>query len=171
MYLIYYIYHKDCLLYIGSTKDFNGRKRHHKSYCYNKNDIQHYNLILYQYIRNNNIIWEDLIWKTEETNIINISEAHKLERVKIEELKPIYNVVIPTRSQEERYELNKEHILEKGKKWNEENKERVKENKKKWNEENKEKNREYKKKYREKNREEINKRERERRQNKKIENI
>ncbi len=38
--------------YIGSTKDFKGRKHVHKNNCNNEN-LQNYNLRLYKFIRNN----------------------------------------------------------------------------------------------------------------------
>lgn len=43
--------------YVGSTKDIIQRKKFHKYRCYNQNDINHYNLKVYKYIRNNCDNW------------------------------------------------------------------------------------------------------------------
>ena len=90
--IIYKIYHKDNenLFYIGSTIDFDRRKREHKSQCNNGNAVGH-NIKLYQIIRENGS-WEcfqfDII---EELSCETIEELHKKEEEYITTLKPVMN--------------------------------------------------------------------------------
>jgi predicted GIY-YIG superfamily endonuclease len=58
-YTFYKISHIDYpeLLYIGSTKDFRKRKNRHKYDCYHENETN-YNIELYQYIRDHNILFD-----------------------------------------------------------------------------------------------------------------
>ena len=76
------------------------------------------------------------------------------ERYWIEKTECI-NKYIPTRTQKEYYQENKEKIKELKKKYREENKEKIKESKKEYNKINKERIKEYNKKYREENKEKI----------------
>ncbi len=60
----YKIFHNDYqnLVYIGSTKNFNRRKIGHKTDCWNEKSIN-FNKKLYQFIRENNIDFNDLQWE------------------------------------------------------------------------------------------------------------
>jgi hypothetical protein len=78
------------------------------------------------------------------------------ERYWLEALGATLNRQVPTRTQQEYLEENKEKEKERKKKWCEENKEKDKERKKKWHEENKEKEKERNKKWREENKEKRN---------------
>lgn len=142
MYTIYYIYYNEILIYVGSTIDLNKRKGYHKSRCYNKNSKE-YNKKLYEYIRANDIIFENLVWKTEETNITDTTEARKYEGSKILELNPLCNCVIAGRGQKESNkqwrENNREKNLERHKQWREYNQEQILEYQRQWYEKNKEK--------------------------------
>ena len=42
---------KDC--YVGHTTNFKNRKHDHRQKCYQENDQIHYNIYLYQFIREN----------------------------------------------------------------------------------------------------------------------
>jgi len=59
-------------VYVGSTEDLNKRIEKHKSDCNNKNNKEHYNLKVYQFIRehrgfdNWKFIWLEL-FKTDDT--------------------------------------------------------------------------------------------------------
>ena len=100
IYVIYFIYHDSLLLYVGSTKDFKERKRTHKYNCYSEKRTS-CNCKIYQYIRDNNINFDDLEWKVEETEIIDKTEAFKLEGSKIIEMKPLCNQLIAGRTKKE----------------------------------------------------------------------
>jgi predicted GIY-YIG superfamily endonuclease len=167
MYVIYYISYQNELLYVGSTEHIAQRKRDHKSACFNKNDTR-YNKKLYKYIRSQGIEWSSLQWSFEECLLETKKEAFEYETKKQIELNPLCNNILAKQSQKQRYEKNKEHIIEKNKEWAQNNREKVREIKKRYVENNPEKNRESKQKYKEKNREELNRRERERRAWKKI---
>ena len=69
----YRITHRDFpeLNYIGSTKDSQTRKYNHRSCCFNEISNR-YNLKIYQFIRNNNINFDELQFeKISEINFKN----------------------------------------------------------------------------------------------------
>jgi hypothetical protein len=109
-------------IYIGSTTDMRKRKCCHKTDC-NNEISKNYNFNVYQFIRNN-CGWDnwDMI-EVEKYNAIDGYDARKRERHWIEELKATLNMIIPTRTQKEYHEQNKEKILEYQKEYNEQNKE------------------------------------------------
>ena len=131
-------------IYIGSTTNMRNRKNKHKSNCNNPNSKE-YNYKVYQTIREfggwDN--WDMIL--VEYVNTTSKKELEKEERVVIELLKPTLNYNLPTRTQKEYYEDNKEKILEYNKKYSEENKKKISEYNKKYSEENKEKIKEQKK--------------------------
>ncbi len=101
-------------IYVGSTTDIRKRKWRHKSSCNNEN-TKIYNNNVYQFIRNNGG-WSnwDMI-EIEKYNAIDGYDATKRERYYIEELKATLNSYIPSRTQKEWCEDNKEYIYEKRK--------------------------------------------------------
>ncbi len=114
----------DC--YIGHTTDFKSRKRQHKYDC-NHETNKNYNKKAYQYIRDNGG-WDN--WSMimiEEYNCKSKLEAEKRERELIEELKATLNMVIPTRTQKEYKQNNREDILVSHKEYYIDNKEKIKE--------------------------------------------
>jgi hypothetical protein len=133
-------------IYIGHTTDMRKRKNVHKSTCNNEKD-KSYNSKVYTFIRDNGG-WDnwDMI-DVERFEAIDGNDAKKKERYYIEIFKATLNMVIPSRTNKEYYEDNKEHLDEKRKEWHKENKEHFEEKKKEWREENKEyllkKNKEY----------------------------
>ena len=144
----------DC--YIGHTTDFKSRKNSHKYKC-NKEGSKGYNSRLYQYIRDNGG-WDN--WSMiliEEYNCNNKLEALKRERELIEELKSTLNFEIPSRTNKEYREDNKDKILEKNKEYYEDNKDKIKERHKIYRENNKDKEKERHKIYSENNKEKIKK--------------
>lgn len=95
----------DC--YIGSTTDFTKRKYSHKTRCNNEND-SHYNIPLYQFIRQNQG-WNNFDMVLIETGSFeNSLEVHKHERALIEALGASINARVPSRSKKEQYINNKE---------------------------------------------------------------
>ena len=61
IYTFYLIYHKYYgNLYVGSTTNLQQRKYEHKSNCFNEKSKTKYDLKLYKFIRENNILWNDL---------------------------------------------------------------------------------------------------------------
>ena len=125
----------DC--YIGSTTCMRRRKNSHKTICNNEND-KGYNYKIYQFIRDNGG-WDN--WDMvliEKVNVNDGYELHKEERKWIEELNSTLNSSIPTRTDKEYYNDNKEKIDEKKKEWRESNKERVKNKQKEYQKKNKE---------------------------------
>ena len=143
----------DC--YVGSTTNFERRKYDHNRNCNNKNSKK-YHFKVYQFIRDNGG-WSN--WSMEiieEVNVNDGNELKKLERKYIESLNSSLNCVIPTRSDKEYYEKNKERINEYSKEYCLNNKEKIAEKKKKYYQNNKEKVIEKAKEYRENNREKRN---------------
>ena len=134
----------DC--YIGHTTDFSKRKSQHKRMTTNEND-RHYNIHLYQFIRENGG-WDnwDMI-NIETRNCKDSLEAKTVEREFTETLKATLNKVKPIETQEEKTVRKKQ--------WAEDNAERVKENNRKYYLEHKEEHNAYGKQYREDHREEI----------------
>lgn len=126
----------DC--YVGSTTNFIHRKRQHKKNCNTNNTFY-----VYQFIRDN-MGWDnwDMI-EIEKYNAIDKLDSHKRERYWIEYYKSSLNKNIPTRTDKEYYENNKEHY----KQYRKENKEQLAEKKKDYYEDNKEAIQNYKKQY------------------------
>lgn len=141
-------------VYVGHTTCMRRRKCQHKSTCYNETS-RNYNFNVYQFIRDNGGFdnW-DMI-EIERYNAVDGYDATKRERYWIEELKATLNMVIPTRTQKEYRENNKEKLNEKHKKYYENNKEIFKEYKKEYYENNKEYVKEKAKEYRENNKDKI----------------
>jgi len=126
---------KDC--YVGSTTDFIRRRSQHKNNTVNNTNKSHY--FIYEFIRQNNG-WDN--WEmveVERFNAIDHNDSLKRERYWLEELKATLNKVIPTRTQEEYRENNKEKIYEQRKEYREDNKEKIREHKKEYYENNKDK--------------------------------
>lgn len=143
---------KEC--YVGSTKNFTRRKQTHKSTCNNEKN-KHYNLYVYQFIRENGG-WEnfDMI-RIEEVKYDDKRELHTRERYWLETLMASLNKKIPTRTQKEWYIDNKEEVLERVKDYRESKPEIIKERKKKYAEQNKEQIAEYQKYYANVNKEKL----------------
>ena len=155
-------------IYIGSTCNFSRRKAGHKSDCNNEN-IRNYNLKVYKFIRDNGGFENWNMIQIEAKSVANKLEKGSLEREWIEKLKPSLNSNIPTRTEKEYREDNKEKISENGKKYYENNKELIIEKTKEYREKNKEqiieKDKIRKKIYREANKEKVNEKAKEWRDN------
>lgn len=95
----------DC--YIGSTTNFNARKAQHKAVC-NDPSNKKYNTPLYQTIRAKGGFdgWDMVL--VENFPCKNKQELHARERHQIQEHQTNLNKLIPTRTQEERYEIYRE---------------------------------------------------------------
>jgi len=168
--LKHYLDYDDLNIYIGSTCNFKHRKNGHKTCCNNEKSTN-YNFFVYKYIRDNGG-WDDWVMTPiEKYSCDSKKELEIKERYYIDLLRPTLNKQIPTRTQKEHYEDNKEKINKNNKKYNNDNKEKLLEYKKnyyednkeklaeinkKWVEANKEKMAEYQKIYREANKEIIN---------------
>jgi len=127
--IIYKIKHNedydDTNIYVGSTSNFKQRKYKHKSNCNNEKDKK-YNIPIYQYIRANGG-WDEWVMIPIEPYPCNsIIELEIRERYYIDILRPTLNKQLPTRTQKEYYENNKEQIIERNKKYNKNNKEKIK---------------------------------------------
>jgi hypothetical protein len=131
---------KEC--YIGSTTNYKQRILNHKSSCNNKNS-EKYNYFVYQFIRYNGG------WENFEHNILetlccdNKLELLKKERYYIDLNEDNLNKQIPCKTKKEKYEDNKDKILEKNKKWYENNKNKILEKQKEYKLKNKDKIKEY----------------------------
>ena len=124
-------------IYIGSTCDVIKRRYQHKTSCNNEND-HNYNYPVYQYIRDNGGWNEWIIIKIHEYKCSSKSELEIEERRMIDILKPKLNKIIPTRSDKEWRESNKEKLAEYKKGWCEDNRMIILEKKKEYYEKNKE---------------------------------
>ena len=156
--IIYKIKHNedydDTNIYVGSTTNFKNRKNQHKTVCNNEKD-KHYNLFVYQFIRENGG-WDNWVMiPIEQFSCNDKKELLIRERHHVDLLRPTLNQVIPTRTVKEWYQDNKEKVLEKAKDYYESNKEKILEQKKEYHESNKEKIAEYNKQYNEDNKEKI----------------
>ena len=139
---IYKLVHKQDFnnenIYIGSTTNFIQRKKNHKKACNNENH-QSYNFKLYQYIRQNGG-WND--WTMIQIQPYSCNSKKELEteeRRFIETLKTKLNNNIPTRTNAEWRNDNRDEIKEKDKKKYNDNKIKISENAKKYYEDNKDK--------------------------------
>jgi hypothetical protein len=126
----------DC--YVGSTTNFKRRRGAHKCRCNNPNDKAH-NLMIYKFIREHGG-WEnwDMIM-VEEFPCDNKLQLHKREREVIEQLTPTLNSEIPSRTQKEYREDNKEKIKEFGKQYYQDNKQKILQQRKQYELDNKQK--------------------------------
>ena len=134
-------------VYVGSTTNFRIRKNSHKSACSNTSSKEH-NRYVYQFIRANGG-WD--AWSMVQVEAYNATTKRDLEtreRHWLETLGATLNKLVPTRTQQEWREENKEKKKETDKKWREENKDKEKERHKKWREENKDTEKERHKKWR-----------------------
>ena len=125
----------DC--YVGSTKNEKVRKHGHKVRCNNPNHPNH-NLNVYQFIRDNGG-WDN--WnmiRCEEFKFNERAELHTRERYWLETLGATLNKIIPTRTQKELYQDEREERLKKVKEYREANPEIIKQRKKIYAENNKE---------------------------------
>lgn len=140
--------------YYGHTTDKTKRKYGHKHTCHNTN-CRDYDIYLYRFIRENGGFdnWSMVI--VEEYPCENKNQAEARERYWIETQQATLNQVIPTRTQQEYYEENREEIREKKKKYYEENKEEILECHRQYREEHREKLKDYNKLYREEHKKEI----------------
>ena len=107
-------------VYVGSTTNFNRRRQSHKECCYKENRVG-YLLPVYCFIRANGD-WEnwDMV-EIEKYSCNDKRELHTRERYWIEQSCSTLNKVIPTRTEKEHYENNKQKIAEKQKKYNSQN--------------------------------------------------
>jgi hypothetical protein len=126
---------KDC--YVGHTTDFKRRKTAHKSTCNNQNSRNH-NIYLYKFIRDNGG-WDnfDMIL-IENRECANSLDARKIERGHVEVLNSNLNRVIPSRTNTEWREENKEQLSINNKEYREINQEEISKQRKEYREENKE---------------------------------
>lgn len=93
----------DC--YVGKTTDLRSRKTQHKNTCNNEND-RHYNIYIYQFIRNNGGWFNWDMVEIEKYEAIDSNDALKRERYWIEFYKASLNKVIPLRTPNEYYKDN-----------------------------------------------------------------
>lgn len=137
-------------IYVGSCNSMKDRKWRHKHSCKTETNPS-YNYPVYQYIRENGG-WNNFDFVIlEEIEYRKKHELHSRERYFIEILKASLNQVIPTRTDKEHYEANKEKINEQKKKWVKDNAEKNKQYHDQYYQDNKDKLSEQKKKYYEDN--------------------
>jgi molecular chaperone DnaK (HSP70) len=114
--------------YVGSTTNLIQRRSEHKKGYNAKTITSNSNMCVYQFIRENGGFQNWDVVMLEQLIDCNDKETlHKRERYYIESLKAELNKVIPTRTQKEYYDDNKQDILEKHKIHYENNRERLKE--------------------------------------------
>ena len=141
-------------IYVGSTTNFRLRKNQHKNCCNNEKS-KYYNFNVYQFIRENGG-WDNWVMIPIEQYPCNSKEEKLIrERHHIDILRPILNIVKPGRTPKERYNDDKEKILEKRKEYYEYNKEKIKEKSKEYYEANKNKKIEKSNEYYEDNKEKV----------------
>ena len=144
---IYKIEHNDdeSLVYVGHTTNFDKRKTQHKYSCKNENN-KHYNLKVYQMIRENGD-WDMFkMIEVEKYPCADRREAERRENEVIKELRASMNTYKSFRTKNEiteyhtNYrELHKEKLQERDKKYYEQNKPKKQEYNKEYYESNKQK--------------------------------
>ena len=134
--------HDNINIYVGSTTNFIKRKNHHKRDCYNENN-KNYNFKVYQHIRINGGFENWVMIQVEPFSCNSKKELETRERYWIESLKPTLNKVIPTRTNKEYKNDNREKILKQRKEYRLDNKEKFAEKGKEYYQDNKEKFAEY----------------------------
>lgn len=97
--------------YVGSCCNFSRRKSTHKTACTNEN-VKDYHYPVYQFIRLNGGWKNWSMIELEKYTCNSKRELEKREREVMQELKATLNKSVPTRSPNERYEDNKETILQ-----------------------------------------------------------
>ena len=89
-------------LYVGSTTNYNSRMSEHKTYCKNF-PIHVRNRKIYQHIRSlGGWKFVDMIMVEEYRECQNDLQKRKKEREYIDELKPLYNTIMPFTTKEEK---------------------------------------------------------------------
>lgn len=120
-------------IYIGSTTNFKVRKNNHKTCCNNDN-AKSYNLKVYQFIRDNGGWTEWTMIQLEAFPCETKKELQNRERYWIEQLKPVLNIEIPTKTlteyNKEYRDNNKEKLVENYNIYYDKNKEVILEKKK-----------------------------------------
>jgi hypothetical protein len=98
--------------YVGSTTNLINRRNHHRSSCNNEKS-NNYNQYVYQFIRDNGSFdnW-DVVLIEKVIDCKDKEHLHKRERFYIESLKAELNKKIPTRTDKEYYQDNKEYHKE-----------------------------------------------------------
>jgi len=134
---IYKLVHKDDLenenIYVGHTTNWIERKKKHKLNCNSPNG-SHYNIKVYQYIRQNGGFDEWIMVWLEDHPCEGKPQACARERYWCEHYKSKLNCQVPGRTRKEWKKDNKEHID----KYTEDNKEHIKEYHAGWYQKNKE---------------------------------
>ena len=164
--VIYHIRNKETkhIIYVGSTTNFQQRKRQHK-FCCNNEKNKHYNINCYVFIRENGG-WDFYeVIPIEFLKLENKTQLEIAEQAEIDKQDNLKNKNKAHRTEEDKknteykknwYEENKDRIAEEGKDYRETNKEEIKIRKKKYYETNKEEIKEQQKKYSEIHKEERN---------------
>ena len=139
-------------IYVGATTDMIRRKAKHKSVC-NCESNKSYNCKVYQLIRNNGGFNNWTMLQIENFPCNNKMESDVRERYWLELLGSNMNMKIPSRTQEEYQEVNKEVLKERQKQYYQVNNDNIK----KYQEHYREVNKERQQLYKEANKEQLNK--------------
>lgn len=124
-------------LYVGHTTNIIKRRCNHKDACCKEHNKE-YKQYKYQFIRENGG-WENFeLVLIEEFPCGNFDEATRRERYWVETLNATLNKYVPSRTQQEYTQTNKEHLKDYKHKYYLENKERLDDKHKKYYEDNKE---------------------------------
>ena len=124
-------------IYVGSTTNFSRRKAEHKYSC-NNEDAKAYNTLVYKFIRENGswVNWSMVLVREYETT--SKQKLKRKERKYIDKLGATLNKVVPSRTKKERYDNNRDEILQKNRELYKQNKQHESERKKLFYEKNKE---------------------------------
>jgi len=166
---IYKIEHieNDNLVYVGHTTNFNKRKAHHKSNCYNEKS-RHYTLKVYQMIRENGGFEMFKMIEVEKYPCNDKREAMRREDEVMKEFKANMNAIRSHTTAEEKkvnnieYKMNNRvKLIEKQREYIKKNKDIIKVKKKKYRDKNIENIKMKEKEYREINKDIIKEKKRE----------
>jgi hypothetical protein len=132
--------------YVGTTENMRVRKNQHKSSC-NKVDGKHYNLHVYQFIREHGGFenWQMILVETVEFE--TRPQLRARERHWMEQLGATLNKLVPNRTSREYRQENADHIKQYNKQYRQENADHIKQYNKQYRQENadhiKQKNKQY----------------------------
>tara|TARA_R110001632_G_scaffold201830_1_gene324785 strand:+ start:789 stop:1502 length:714 start_codon:yes stop_codon:yes gene_type:complete len=134
--IIYKIQHRDNdeLLYVGSTTDFTRRKAQHKRDCYNANS-KCYNYKLYSIIRDNGgfdcfniIVIKEFPCNNNQEALIEEDKIMRQMKCNMNERRAFTTPEEKIENDRQKYERDRERILERQKQYNELHKEQIKQN-------------------------------------------
>lgn len=103
---VYYYKHLDKVLYVGSTGNLKKRE------CTHKKDLQNCGSPFYKYLREHTLTFNDLNKTVLQAGNVDRTTLRQFEKAMIYMLNPLYNMISPIQTEEERKEYQTEYLQE-----------------------------------------------------------